>query len=82
MTQNRDILVMFRKAALSQHDIDRELMQLNNLLFEAERLNNFVQAHEVIDLNKYKIYKSSVDIKKMLRQKKLTQPFVFLNNKN
>jgi hypothetical protein len=82
MTQNRDILVMFRKAALSQQDIDRELMQLNNLLFEAERLNNFVQAHEVIDLNKYKIYKSSVDIKKMLRQKKLAQPFVFLNNKN
>lgn len=82
MTSNRDLLVMFRERAMSQQDIDREVMQLNNLLFTTERLDNFVNAHEVLDLNRYKIVKKAVDIKKMLRQNKLTKPFIFFSNKN
>ncbi len=73
---------MFRERAMSQQDIDREVMQLNNLLFTTERLDNFVNAHEVLDLNRYKIVKKAVDIKKMLRQNKLTKPFIFFSNKN
>lgn len=82
MTSNRDLLVMFRERAMSQQDIDREVMQLNNLLFTTERLDNFVNAHEVLDLNRYKIVKKAVDIKKILRQNKLTKPFIFFSNKN
>jgi hypothetical protein len=82
MTSNRDLLVMFSERLMSQQDIDREVMQLNELLFTTERLDNFVKAHEVIDLNRYKIIKKTVDIKKMVRQKKLNKPFVFFSNKN
>lgn len=82
MTSNRDLLVMFRQHAMTQQDIDKELSQLNNLLFTTERLDNFVGAHEVLDLNRYKIINNPVEIKKMIRQKKLTKPFVFFNNKN
>jgi hypothetical protein len=81
-TSNRDLLVMFKQRAMSQGDIDREVMQLNTLLFHTERLDNFVNAHEILDLNKYKIIKKSVEIKKFIRQNKLSKPFVFLNNKN
>ncbi len=82
MTSNRDLLVMFRQHAMTQQDIDKQLSQLNNMLFTTERLDNFVGAHEVLDLNRYKIINNPVEIKKMLRQKKLTKPFVFFNNKN
>ncbi len=73
---------MFKQRAMSQQDIDRQVMQLNDLLFTTERLDNFVRAHEVIDLNKYKLVKNPVDIKKILREKKLSKPFMFLFNKN
>ena len=82
MTSNRDLLVMFRQHAMTQQDIDKELSQLNNMLFTTERLDNFVGAHEVLDLNRYKIINNPVEIKKMIRQKKLTKPFVFFNNRN
>jgi cell fate (sporulation/competence/biofilm development) regulator YmcA (YheA/YmcA/DUF963 family) len=82
MTSNRDLLVMFKQKAMSQQDIDKQVMQLNDLLFTTERLDNFVRAHEVIDLNKYKLVKNPVEIKKILREKKLSKPFLFLFNKN
>ena len=73
---------MFRQHAMTQQDIDKQLSQLNNMLFTTERLDNFVGAHEVLDLNRYKIIRNPIEIKKMLRQKKLIKPFVFFNNKN
>lgn len=74
---------MFKQKAMSQQDIDRQVMQINDLLFTTERLDNFVRAHEVIDLNKYKLIKNPVDIKKLLREKKLlSKAFLFLFNKN
>ncbi len=82
MTSNRDLLVLFRQRLMSQQDIDREVMQLNELLFTTERLDNFVQAHEIIDLNRYKLITKQVEIKKLIRQKKLNKPFVFFSNKN
>lgn len=82
MSSNRDLLVMFRQQAMSPEDIEREVMRLNELLFTAERLDNFVKAHEVIDINRYKIINNNVEIKKILRQKKDTKPFIFFSNKN
>ena len=82
MTSNRDLLVMFRQHAMTQQDIDKELSQLNNMLFTTERLDNFVGAHEILDLNRYRIINNPIEIKKMIRQKKLTKPFIFFNNKN
>ena len=82
MTSNRDLLVMFRQHAMTQQDIDKELSQLNNMLFTTERLDNFVGAHEILDLNRYRIISNPIEIKKMIRQKKLTKPFIFFNTKN
>ena len=79
---NRDLLVMFRQRMMTQQDIDNEVMQLNTILFTTERLDNFVNAHEVLDLNKYKIIQNPVEIKKLIRQQKLQKPFIFFSNKN
>ncbi len=82
MSTNRDLLVMFRQSSMTQQDIDRQVLLLNELLFTTERLDNFVNAHEVLDLNKYKIISNPVAIKKIIRQNKLIKPFVFFSNKN
>lgn len=82
MTSDRDLLVMFRHHAMSENDIEREVMQLNKILFTAERLDNFVSAHEILDINRYKIINNPVAIKKMIRQKKYNNPFIFFCNKN
>lgn len=82
MTSDRDLLVMFRHHAMSENDIEREVMQLNKILFTAERLDNFVSAHEILDINRYKIINNPVAIKKMIRQKKYNNPFIFFSNKN
>jgi hypothetical protein len=54
MTSNRDLLVMFSQRLMTQQQIDREVMQLNEILFTTERLDNFVRAHEILDLNRNK----------------------------
>ena len=78
---NRDLLVLFKQDLMTPQAIEHEVGWLHELLFNVERIDNFVTAHELIDLNKYKITNSIVEIKKMVRQKK-EQPFVFMNNKN
>ncbi|MEI2747464.1 MAG: hypothetical protein V9E88_01730 [Ferruginibacter sp.] len=78
---NRDLLVLFKQDLMTPQAIEHEVGWLHELLFNVERLDNFVTAHELIDLNKYKITNNSVEIKKMVRRKK-EQPFLFLNNKN
>lgn len=82
MTPNRDLLVMFRHQSMSEQEMDRAVMQLNHLLFTAERLDNFAAAHEILDINRYRIINNIVKIKKMIRTKKITKPFVFFSNKN
>ncbi len=82
MTSNRDLLVMFSQRLMTQQQIDKEVMQLNEILFTTERLDNFVRAHEILDLNRHKKFTNPVEIKKQLRQKKLEKPFVFFNNRN
>jgi hypothetical protein len=78
---NRDLLVLFKEDIMSPQSLERELEWLHELLFNVERPDSFASAHEIIDLNRYKIHKSKIEIKKYLRRKK-DQPFLFLNNKN
>ena len=78
---NRDLLVLFKQNLMTPQAIEHEVGWLHELLFNVERLDNFVTAHELIDLNKYRICNGPVEIKKMVRRKR-EQPFVFLNNKN
>lgn len=78
---NRDLLVLFKQELMTPQAIEREVAWLHDLLFWVERLDNFVKAHELIDLNKYKITNKALDIKKVIRRNK-DQAFIFLNNMN
>ena len=78
---NRDLLVLFKQELMTPQAIEHEVAWLHELLYNVERLDNFVNAHELLDLNKFKITNSPVEIKKVVRRKKETA-FVFLNNKN
>jgi hypothetical protein len=78
---NRDILVLFKQEPMTPQAMERKVSLLHELLYNVERLDNVVTAHELIDLNKYKIIKKHVFIKEYLRNGK-EKPFVFLNNKN
>lgn len=66
---------------MTQQAMEHEVSLLHDLLYHVERLDNLVAAHELIDLNKYKIITKQVLIKKYLRTGK-EKPFIFLNNKN
>lgn len=78
---NRDLLVLNCQDAGNPEIKEQKMQHLHELLFQAERLDNYVKAHELIDLNRYKILSGSFELKKWVRKKKNT-PFVFLNNLN
>jgi hypothetical protein len=74
---NRDLLVLLNQDLMTPATMQHAIDFLNGLLFDIERLDNFVTAHELIDLNRYKIYKSDFEIKKFVRTKG-EKPFQFL----
>ena len=78
---NRDLLVLIRQDFGNPEIQEKNMLQLHEMLFNTERLDNFVKAHELIDLNRYKILSGSFELKKWVRKKKNTA-FVFLNNLN
>lgn len=80
-TPNRDLLVLVKDDHLNGKAMENELEQLNQLLFHFETIDNFCAAHEVFDMNKYKILHESKLIRKLVNQEELA-PFVFICNKN
>ncbi|WEK37092.1 MAG: hypothetical protein P0Y53_06225 [Candidatus Pseudobacter hemicellulosilyticus] len=80
-TPNRDLLVLVKDDHLTEKAMENELEQLNQLLFEFETVDNFCVAHEVFDLNKYRILHDAKLIRKLIGEPELT-PFVFICNKN
>ena len=78
---NRDLLVLFNQELMSPQAIEHEVEQLHGLLYTVEALDNIVVAHEVIDMNKYKIFNDQQHLRDVFRQREL-KPFVFLNCKN
>lgn len=78
---NRDLLVLFNQELMSQKAMENEVELLHELLFTVERLENLVTAHEIIDLNKYKIINKEITVSKIIRLQEL-KPFIFLNCKN
>jgi hypothetical protein len=78
---NRDLLVLLKQELMTPLAIEKQIDSIHQLLFNVERLDSFVSAHELIDLNRYKVYKSEFEIKKLIRSRK-DKPFVFLNNVN
>ena len=78
---NRDLLVLFKEELMNPQAIEHEVEMLHELLYSVERIDNLIVAHEVINLNKYKIVSDKNTIRMTLRQNEL-KPFIFLNNKN
>jgi hypothetical protein len=78
---NRDLLVLFKEELMNPQAIEHEVEMLHELLYSVERIDNLIIAHEVINLNKYKIVSDKNIIRMTLRNNEL-KPFVFLNNKN
>jgi hypothetical protein len=78
---NRDLLVLFNQELMTPQSIEHEVALLHQLLYGIERMENLVTAHEIIDLNKYKITNKPFQLRKLFRQRTL-KPFVFLNCKN
>ncbi len=78
---NRDLLVLFNQEIMTPQAIEHEVEMLHRLLYGIERIENIIVAHEVIDLNKYKIISKSPQLRKIIRRSEL-KPFVFLNCKN
>lgn len=78
---NRDLLVLFNQEIMSPQAIEHEVELLHELLYSIERIENFIIAHEIIDLNKYRIIKKHLQLRKLLRRREL-KPFVFFNCKN
>lgn len=78
---NRDLLVLFKEELMSPQAIEHEVELLHELLYSVEKIENLVTAHEVINLNKYKIQTKFNIIRDTIRQKVL-KPFIFLSNKN
>ncbi len=78
---NRDLLVLFNHDLMTPKAIEQEVEMLHEMLYEVECLPNVITAHEVIDVNRYKIIAEFKPLQQIFRQKEL-QPFVFLNCKN
>jgi hypothetical protein len=78
---NRDLLVMFNQELMSPQAIEQQVELLHELLLNVERMENLAIAHEVIDLNKYKVISKYAVIKDTIRMQEL-KPFIFLNCKN
>jgi len=78
---NRDLLVMFNQELMSPQAIEHEVELLHELLFDVERMDNLVVAHEIIDLNKYKVINKDLVVRNTIRAQDL-KPFIFLNCKN
>jgi len=77
---NRDLLVLFKEKS-SPQAIEHEVELLHELLFYVEKIDNLIVAHEVININKYKIFSDRKTVRETINHKNL-KPFIFLNNKN
>ncbi len=80
-TPNRDLLVLVKDDHLNEEAIEFHLAQLNRMLQLSEAADNLSIAHEVADLNRYRLLQTPSKVKKIMSQQKL-KAFIFLINKN
>lgn len=78
---NRDLLVLVKDEYYTREAMEIELQQLNRLLIDFETIENFCAAHEVFDMNRYKIISRPKALEKIISRKE-TKAFVFISNKN
>lgn len=79
--QNRDLLVLLKQDLMTPQAMEHEVERLHELLYMVEKVENLIIAHEIIDINKYKVTNKSFHLHQYFRQKN-SVAFVFLNCKN
>lgn len=77
----RDLILLRKDDQLDELNIEREVECLNYLLQTVETISSLCTAHELVDMNRFKIYQDTLTITKALKQKEL-KPFQFIINKN
>jgi hypothetical protein len=77
----RDLLVLLKQELMSPQAMEHQVEALHKILPTTEQIQNLVTAHELLDLNKYKIVNNPVQLRDFFKRKTL-KPFVFLNCKN
>ncbi len=77
----RDLILLRKEDQLEDLNIEREVEYLNYMLQTVETISSLCNAHELIDMNRYKIYQDTLTITKALKQKDI-KPFQFIFNKN
>ena len=80
-TPNRDLLVLVKDEYHNEGMMQRELQELNRLLYHFETLDTIAVAHEVFDVNRGIVIERHSGVKKILGNKVL-KPFQFACNKN
>lgn len=78
---NRDLLVLFNQELMTPQAIEYEVERLHQILCTIEYIENLVIAHELLDLNKYKVINKHHELRMTIRQR-TQKPFLFLNCKN
>lgn len=79
--RNRDLLVLTKRETMNDSELEHEIEVLNDLFYLVECSNAICLAHEVIDVNRYKIIRKAHIIRQMLRETGL-KPFVFISSNN
>lgn len=77
----RDLILLRKEDQLDELNIEKEVECLNYLLQKIETISSLSMAHELIDMNRYKIYQDTLTVSKALKQKE-NKPFQFIINKN
>ena len=77
-THNRDLLVLLKNEYATQQSIEHEVECLNHILIQAESLEQFYIAHELVQ--RYSITSKPARLLRAITGK--FKPFVFLLNKN
>ncbi len=78
---NRDLLLLFNQELMTPQAIEHEVELLHEILYNVEKLDNLVLAHEYIDLNKFKVINKPLVLRSVFRKRNL-KPFEFLSCKN
>lgn len=81
MNTNRDLLILYKSVVFNNTQLDYEVQQLHSMLVVVESVEYFSHAHEIIDINKYRIISTASKIEKLISQSVL-KPFCFLSCKN
>jgi len=77
---NRDLIILSRYMDTDTAAFEQQVRSIHAMLYLVEGTEQFCQAHEVIDLNHYRIIQKSYLVRKIISDP--IKPFVFLFNKN